>query len=186
MKVTKEELRNYVYEAMKEVLNETVRKDAPANRVKPLGEEETPEVDLAEEVDEGIMSGLKSAGTALGRATGWIGQKWSPHEWGRLTPEDFAEALRTAIGSIAAVSNAAHEVGPEKSGLSAEWQSKFEQAAISLADVIHNVPRSSPAAEEEAAEEIEEAATEEVETEDLKEWYNGSIYGKLLKEYTKR
>ena len=47
MKVTKEELRNYVYEAMKEVLNEKVRKDSPdrrqgdepADRVKPLEED---------------------------------------------------------------------------------------------------------------------------------------------------
>ena len=54
MKVTKEQLRNYVYEAMKEVLNEKVRKDSPdrrqgdepPDRVKPL--EEVEEEDLQE------------------------------------------------------------------------------------------------------------------------------------------
>ena len=38
---------------------------------------------------------------------------------------------------------------------------------------------------EEATEEITEK-TEEESTETLKEWYNGSLYGKLLKEYTKK
>ena len=39
---------------------------------------------------------------------------------------------------------------------------------------------------EETTEEITEKTEEEVTETPIKEWYNGSLYGKLLKEYTKK
>ena len=87
MKVTKEELKNFVYEAMKEVLNEKVRKDSPARR---KGGRSRARVKPLEEVKEGELQEMHpDQARALG------GAKMATPEHQELLRHTIEDAKRT-------------------------------------------------------------------------------------------
>ena len=125
MKITKEELKSFVYEAMKEILTEQSRGTAPDQ----TGSESKMRVD----------------------------------EEGEGDPEPVVELVDSQEKELTS-----EDVEPTETQVAEEKEELKETT------------------DEVVAEDTEEVTTEEVETEDLKEWHNNSLYGKLLKEYTKR
>ena len=220
MKVTKEELKNFVYEAMKELLAEQSKTDLP-DRARPEGGRRL------DEEDEEIEEGAKPDFLDLDKD----GDKEEPMKDAAKDAKDESvnenDGIAMSIDGIFApnhycvhhggvnhdgktqMAEAVNHNYNEELGRVTHYDMKLEDGTIlknvafediqvtnaSLAEGHHHAMKRDDDEEEEelkettdevVAEDTEEVTTEEVETEELKEWHNRSLYEKLLKEYTKR
>ena len=207
MKVTKEELKNFVYEAMKELLAEQSRTDLP-DRARPEGGRRLDEED--EEIEEGAKPDFLDVDKDGDKEESMKDATDSVKEEQDIFAPNHYCVHHGGVNHNGAVqmAEAVNHNYNEELGRVTHYDMKLKDGTVlenvaygdirvtnaSLAEG-HSHPMKRDDEEEKelqettdeaVTEETEEVTTEEVESEELKEWHNNSLYKKLLKEYTKR